>query len=171
MHYLILLDTSWNIKLHITKLMIGINNLIKCISSEHIDNYVTIATFSDKIKFLHINKISSEIPYISKEDLESNYGDMALYDSIEEILTLFDDTEGEKTLYIVSDGEDRSSSKFTHKQISEQCKICEVSGFWNIVHCSTCVSKLEIRKRYSFNIYNISEIFNTLVVNNRENMS
>jgi len=149
-------------KRHLDKLLTGVNNLLRYISQKNSINYVTIGTFDNDIKYLFRDKISSNIVPVTLEDFENNFAPVSLlYAGIEEILNTHRDKKGSNNLYIVSVSEDSYSREET-KKINELLKIYEHSGYWKIIHCSTSLSKLDIRYRYSFSIEYISEIFNTL---------
>ena len=166
-HVIIMIDTSYSMYNRLINIINSLNNFVtKLKEKNQNDIYLTVVQFNNNLKYIckliNINKIG----FFTREQFNI-YGSTALYDSMAEILLDFGlDSEINQVLFIISDGEDNLSKKYNSNTVNELCEIGKNSQKWNIIHCNTDVSKLNVQTIIfdPDNIDDISSLFDNLLI-------
>ena len=166
-HYIFTLDTSYSMQGYIPKIVEGINSFVKKLQNLRNNNiYISVIYFNTEITYLYkcvnINKFNS-----INGNIFINYGTTSLYDSICDILLNFNVSGLKNNLYIITDGDDNSSKRYTKQNTDELCTQATLSGEWNIIHFHT-EEVLEYLNNTTNILYNreddLSNIFENLEI-------
>ena len=164
-HYLFLIDNSYSMSEDTYKIYQILVEIILKIQSRLINRkiFLTIAYFHNDLyyiyKFVDIQKITRIFNYSQMID----YGGTCLYDSICSILIEFKDYNIENKFFIITDGDDNRSKKFTKQQTDILCEKAKNSGFWQITHFINSNVMRDIFESNENIVYqDISDIFNNL---------
>lgn len=161
MHYIILIDNSYSMLNHIEKLVLGLNNFVKTIRNS--DCFLTVISFSNNTSFIcKETNIKNVIPFEKYQFNKLN--STSLYDAIYETISFYKHTIMKNQLFIITDGEDNTSVKYTKNDVDFICQEVINSGFWNIIHCHTDVSNLKVDKNIIYNIDDIGNIFEKMMI-------
>ena len=88
-----------------------------------------------------------------------------LYDSIGSVLTEWFGREGsckENYLYIVSDGDDTNSEKYTKEKIKEMCNQMISTGIWKIIQCDTSIDRMEGLEGIQYKLDDIDDLLDRI---------
>lgn len=136
-HYIFLLDTSYSMQPYIAKIIEGINNFIKKLKSlNNGDIYISLIYFNTNITYLFRCANIKNIDAINS-NIFINYGTTALYDSVCDVLINYDVSGLKNNFYIITDGDDNASKRYTKEKADELCNRATTSGDWNIIHFHT----------------------------------
>jgi hypothetical protein len=162
-HYIIAIDCSYSMDKHLSNLVYGLNNFIDKLKLTMKPNiYLTVCTFNISLKYIIEYK---NIYFVNKFSNNEFYGisSTALYDSICSIILKFKDNKDKTKLFILTDGDDNASLRYSKKETNDFCNLVIQNGYWNIVHCHTDLSILNI-PTITYNIDDISNIFDSLSI-------
>ena len=150
-HYIFLIDTSHSMHSKLIKIINGLNEFINTSSTLH--SYFSLASFNRKLEWI-VKLI--EISYVNKihiRDFKFS-GSTCLYDSICDVILYFGINSVYDTyFYIITDGDDNHSNKYTDLDANYLCKTAMNIGNWKIKHLDTIeYSTLDIpRIQYDIN--------------------
>lgn len=162
MHYIILIDTSYSMKSKLHKLITGLNNFVETIRNNP-DTFLSVVSFSKNMYYicrgLEVSKVGIfDMSHFKEFNLTS------LYDSICTILIDWEAVPGKHNLFIITDGDDNSSRKYNKEQTDVLCSGAMFSGNWEIIHCHTEISNLMVNKKVVYQVDDISNILDNLVI-------
>jgi uncharacterized protein YegL len=166
-HFIFLIDTSFSMYLHIKNVVDGLNNFLYKLNNNNNNknNTITVGTFNSGFNgYIVKNASVSSIDYFKEKDFITS-GCTSLYDSICSILLDFGISRQPVDTYffILTDGEDSISRTYTKERTEELCNIAINIGKWNIIHCHTDISMLNL-PTVNFDTNDISSIFNALKI-------
>lgn len=160
-HIILLVDNSWSMKQFFPKITEGINNLIYKLRAERSNVRLSLITFSDRSKNIWMDIHISNLLLIHPSTFDA-VGGTALYDAVGDILSQFHPQDGTHvTLYIVTDGEDNCSSRYSKENIDNLLEQATGTGHWTVIFCDTEVRDLQLKavRHVVYRQENIDELF------------
>jgi uncharacterized protein YegL len=160
-HVIIILDTSYSMKNHLDKIITGINSMLNN-ARKNPDDYLSLIFFNTNVTYIYRGVPvldSSNITY----DNFLEFGCTALYDTVGDIVSELSKTIMNTVLYIITDGQDTSSKKYTKKSVDKICDFAIKSGRWKIVHCSSADDLINVTQQ-RFNINDIDSLLKNLMI-------
>ena len=162
MNVIIAIDTSYSMSNYISQVVNGLNKFLIKLKGLSVDKpiYLTVISFNTDNKYIfkcvNVNMIDKF--YIFQFN---SFGTTSLYDVIGQIFLDFGlHVSCLSHFFIISDGEDNSSTKYNKQNIDEMLNVAENNN-WKIIHCHTDVNILDI-PTITYNIEDISSIFDNL---------
>lgn len=163
MHIIIAIDTSSSMKDYIKNAVNGLNNFLIKLKNKKDNIFITVITFNNNPKYIlrytHVNDINFFDDILFKCE-----GLTCLYDTI--CLTLLDieNLIDDKThFFIISDGNDTYSDKYKKEDVDVMCNIAKIKYNYNIKHCHTDYSILDI-PTINYDINSIENLLSNLEI-------
>ena len=136
-HIILLIDNSHSMKNFFSKMAEGINALTYRLKKEAPAARVTLIKFCDTSTTIWLNTPPHHLCLISAHAFEPP-GGTALYDAVGDVLNQFHPEDStHNTLYIVTDGEDNFSKRYTRENIVTLTDAASRTGHWTINFCDT----------------------------------
>jgi len=147
---------------NIDKLIFSVNSFVTTLINRP-ETYISIVCFSKNMKYICKGLEIGQVGILNKSHF-TGFSSTALYDSVCTILTEWQNSPGKHKLFIITDGDDNDSRIYTKEQTDVLCKSAISSGNWDIVHCHTEISELSVSKSVVYEVEDISNIMNNLVI-------
>lgn len=164
-HYIFLLDTSYSMYSHISKITLRINQYIEKIREQtEEDVIVSIVQFNDDIKY-----IIKEMELYHLPNIESSHftlaGTTGLYDAVGILLSWYSNVpDNLHSLFIISDGEDNVSHIYNKDSVDNLCKQAIDSGTWRITHFNTEPPNIDPVNYVKIDMNNLDLILNEMKI-------
>lgn len=160
-HVIILIDVSCSMQSHIGDFTKALNSFIYKLKETNCR--LTIGQFSINLSFLTEYKDIKNIPEFNVNQFNV-YGTTALYDAIyltiESVSKSIDSNENNTKLFIISDGEDNASFRYTKEDVDKIISM-STNNNWQITHCHTDMNLFNV-PTITYDVNDISNIFNNL---------
>lgn len=161
LHIIILIDVSYSMHSHIGDFTRALNSFIYKLKET--DCKITIGQFSINLSFLAEYKDIRNIQEFNVQQFNI-YGTTALYDAIyltiNSISKSIDSNVHNTKLFIISDGEDNASFRYTKEDVDKIISISQNNN-WEITHCHTDMNLFNV-PTVTYDVNDISSIFNNL---------
>lgn len=164
-HYLFLIDNSYSMNEETYKIYENLVKIIYKLQSQLRNQkiFLTIAYFHNELyyiyKFTDVQKIYKHFNYSQLID----YGATSLYDSLCTLLLDFQEYKIRNKLFIITDGDDNRSIKYTKEDVEKLCNKAKNSGLWEIHHFVNSNVFKDIFESNTNILYNdITDIFSNL---------
>jgi len=161
-HYIFLVDYSYSMCSHIPKIVTVINMFLDELKKSGKTNILfSLASFSYRMRWI-VNTINIQsVQNINNDDFKDP-GSTSLYDSVCSVLLEFGcDPNFKNTFYIITDGDDNNSFKFTRENTDELCDKAMKSN-WTIKHFDTLSYQTLSVPTVKFDIDDMSNLFNNM---------
>ena len=166
-HYIFLVDNSYSMTQHLTKILNVINEFLMKLRSNRnlgIEFYFSLALFSNNIQWVIKCKDIKIVPGINTYYIYPS-GGTALYDSVSNIILEFGfDTKYKTQFYIITDGDDNCSLKYERMDADYYCQAAIHSGNWIIKHLDTLEYQTLSVPKIQFDINDISTLLENLCI-------
>lgn len=143
----------------------GFNTQIKAIcegaKEEGLETYVSFSVFDREVHPVYFGKSVNYLNEISEEDHEAS-GDTSLFDAIGAMVNSMGEISEEADpansylLFILSDGQDTHSKKFTREQIGELIKTKQETKKWTFTFMGCDQNLLDVNKHLNIPLGNIA---------------
>lgn len=160
-HYIFLIDNSYSMNPYLYKLVEILNNFLSKIKSNN-NAFMSVYYFSCQLSFIVKSERANTINnfYISQF---INPGSTSLYDSVcKIILENGFDTKDKKHLFIITDGDDNSSSIYNKNDTDTICQTAIMTGNWDIKHFDTLNYSTISVPKVQYDMDNILSLFENL---------
>jgi len=161
-HYIFLVDYSYSMCGHIPKIVTVINMFLAEVKKSGKTNVLfSLASFSYRLVWIVKAANLNNIENIKNDDFK-DAGSTSLYDSVCSVLLEFGcDSEFKNIFYIITDGDDNNSFKFTRETTDELCDKAMKTN-WTIKHFDTLNYQTLSVPTIKFDIDDMSNLFNNM---------
>lgn len=161
-HIILLVDKSWSMDSYREQIDKGVARFVEKLKQSIDKIYVSIIFFSNEVSPMYLSVPVRHDTTLDLSDLVIE-GCTSLYDSVANVLLEWSVRSYEKNiLYIVSDGDDTSSKKFSKQTLDAICSEIEKKGLWKIVYCNTDMSNLNVENNINYKISEIEDLLGHL---------
>jgi len=145
------LDESASMRRYSDAYISGINAFINTQKQLNPYSSFTMVKFNSNVTTLCVDSDMHTLPEFTHEHYKPD-GITAMYDAIGHVINLkYDETIRKNTVvFILTDGEDNHSRKFTHSMISEKINYMKEHG-WTFVYIATDQNAQKIGERMNIN--------------------
>jgi hypothetical protein len=151
---------------YIQKTIDGLNKYINILKSNSNTQelFVSVILFTTKSEYI-CRAMSIKKVFFFEQKHFKNSGSTAIYDVVGDvIIEWMNHPLDTNKLYIISDGGDMNSTKYTKQDIDQLIEIMISKSNWQIINCDTDTSVMKNINKIIYNVEDIDSLFNKMSI-------